>query len=156
VRRRLVAAAAAFLLSACGALLPADPTDCAFLGRVGTFAPETVTRAACAPVYVVQHDGALTVFLARTPHLDGEGLQWMTAAEESINPSPGAVLSADGTFWSFAHGERFDVTGAIAEPGPASRELWECPSEVRGNQLWVEGPPDASVDEIVTICKRDS
>lgn len=63
------------LLAACGALLPDDPKNCAFLGRIGTFPAETVTRATCAPVYVVEHDGAITVFLARTPHLEGETLQ---------------------------------------------------------------------------------
>jgi hypothetical protein len=151
--RLVLAAVAVGLLAGCS-FLPSDPTACAFLGHPGTFAPETVTRARCAPVYVVNHEGGLTVFLARTPHLDGETLQWQTSGGESVNPSPGAVLSTDGTFWSFAHGERYDLSGVGIE-GPVSRPLWRCPTETRGNQLWIANAMDASADEIVAICQRE-
>ena len=45
MRGRLAVASMACLPTACGVLLPADPTNCTFLGRLGSFEPETVTRA---------------------------------------------------------------------------------------------------------------
>lgn len=116
------------------------PTDCAFLGRTGDFPSGSVVAPRCAPVYVVTVGTRRTVFLDRVPHLPGERMRWDPAS---------------GTFYSPSHGERFSQAGAVLD-GPASRPLWTCPLEERGDQLWLRMPPGADPELIVAVCQASS
>ena len=128
----------ATLVGIASVVLTARPTACSYLGEVSDFAPNTVTRPACAPVFVVMNGEHRQVFLALTPHLAGEPLFWDAPTN---------------TFTFRGHGERFSPTGMIIE-GPATRPLWECPVEVRGRQLWIKAGSGATPNDIGVACKH--
>ncbi|MDQ6683327.1 MAG: hypothetical protein M3Y88_08675, partial [Chloroflexota bacterium] len=89
---------------------------CGDLGPADGFNPDSVSRVDCIPAYVVRIGAAPPiVYLARSPHLKNERLDWN--AERRLFVSP-------------LHGETFDIQGRVVS-APAFRNLWRCPSTVR-------------------------
>lgn len=110
---------------------------CRDLGNASDYAMPSVSRIECFPAYVVAAPGLLRVLLAESPHLAGETLTWDDQRQ---------------VFRSRAHGERFDLTGALVS-GPAFRDMWTCPTAVEGGHLMVGSSSDVSADDLIAACK---
>lgn len=95
-------------------------TSCADIAAVEHLEPDTVSMVPCVPAFlVVDRLGNLSVFLAASPHLINETLEWDPRERLFVSP---------------AHGETFDVNGKRLA-GPASRDMFRCESAIRNG--WV-------------------
>lgn len=113
--------------------------SCDDLGDVGRYPRGSVSFIGCVPAFVVNRDGSPIVFLARSPHLPNESIAW----------DPRRKL-----FVSVAHGETFDIDGHLVN-GPAIGGLWRCPTEARGQELFIS-MPIGSTSDLVTVCYGSS
>lgn len=113
--------------------------SCGDLGKVSDFPPATVTRVECFPAYVVNDGNELSVLLAESNHLLGEGLEW----------------SANDQAFLSSHEERFDINGDVIGVGPAQGPLWRCKAVTVEGRLLIEGSDGLEPQGLVQKCKAD-
>ncbi|MEO8511114.1 MAG: hypothetical protein ABI534_07700 [Chloroflexota bacterium] len=156
--RAILAAASALALTVATAACSSEP-PCADLGPVSDYPENTVTRASCIDAFVVNDGGEFHVFLARSMHLEGEGLAWEPNGAEVVtewsSPLPGVPLPLTGSFYNPMHGERFAIDGSVLE-GPANGPLWSCPIETRDGELWVKARDGSDAATITALCMATS
>ena len=110
---------------------------CGDLGPLDGFAPDSISRVDCIPAYVVRIGAAAPiVYLARSPHLKNERLDWNAQRRLFVSP---------------LHGEAFDIQGRVVS-APAFRNLWRCPSAVRDGELVLSLADGSSGSQIVEAC----
>lgn len=113
---------------------------CRDLGPAAAFPDNSVSSGSCAPVYVVHGSGpTFSVFLAQSPHLPGEGLDWDERSRLFVSPF---------------HGEEFGLDGKVVQ-GPAMHGLWLCPFHDSFGHLVIDVPQDADASQIEMACERD-
>jgi hypothetical protein len=138
---------AAFLALGCLSLFVAATTvwvlrnervgGCRDLGPIGALPENSVSTSACAHVYIVHGAGDdYSVFLAETPHLPGEPLEWKARRRLFVSPF---------------HGETFTLDGR-AIGGPATHGLWLCPFTVSLGHLVIDVPKESDLAAIRTAC----
>jgi hypothetical protein len=117
--------------------------QCADLGPVSDYPEDTVTRSPCIDAFVVNDGGEFHVFLARSMHMEGEGLAWEPGGDEEVtdwsSPVPGEPLPLTGTFYNPMHGERFAVDGSVMDC-PAAAPAVELPHRDAGRRAVDQGP----------------
>lgn len=128
-------------------LIREQTRDCRQLGKAVDFPRDSVAYEPCVPAYVVRGlDGAVTVFLAESPHMRGEPLTWSDAR---------------GVFYSPEHGETYDLQG---DPLPVdiqgsrisiggTRGLWRCPIRIVQGEIVIQSD-SRSGSELRMSCKR--
>lgn len=116
----------------------AHDRHCEVIGAVQTFPENSVSFVKCIPAFVVHGVGAdFAVYVARSPHLANEPLQWDATRR---------------VFFSPLHGETYDVRGRHLS-GPGGPALWRCHSKIRSGLLTIEAPPNASSESLAEICE---
>jgi hypothetical protein len=111
--------------------------NCLDLGPLNTFPENSVSYHECGPTFLVRGRGpSITVFLAETPHLPNEPLDWDEGSRTFLG----------------LHGEAFDLAGQILT-GPAQRPLWRCPTTIRDKRVYIDPPEEAREERLPQICK---
>jgi hypothetical protein len=125
-RQRLLVTAVAVAAFAAAALIvwwsKTSRTGCPEVVATAGLQPDTVSALPCLPGFlVVNRSGQPAVYLAASPHLVNEILEW--------DPDERVFVSA-------AHGETFDVKGEHLD-GPAARDMFRCDIEIRDGQVLI-------------------
>ena len=142
VTRRVGIAALVVVVSAGAAVgiwaIRAHDRHCEVIGAVQQFPDNSVSFVKCVPAFVVHGVGAdFAVYVARSPHLANEPLQWDATRRVFVSP---------------LHGETYDVRGRHLS-GPGGPALWRCPSDIRSGLLTIEAPPNALGEPLPEICE---
>jgi hypothetical protein len=115
-----------------------DERSCAYLGKIESFAVNSVTEISCAPLYVVSAVDGPLVLVGWSTHMPNEPVVWDPAERLFVSP---------------AHGESFDVVGRVVD-GPVTRPMHRCPTRVRDGELWVDAQRHLEGEELARSCIR--